>query len=326
MRTKLLQVLLILAFLLPLCVFGAEPKISARIEPDTVMVGDQPILTIEVDKDIVQVVDFPQFENNKIGGVIEILAEFPFDTLETDGRNQKLAKRYLLTCFDEGRYNIDHFPVLYLDKNIVDTIYAPEQLSLFVKTIENIDTVNMTVYDIKAPLNTPFLASEVSGYATIGLIGLAVLVSIIYFIASRYRKREKVEENQRVKEPPHVIAIRELEHLNNQKIWQNNKHKLYYTRLTDILREYLEGRYGVHAMEMTSDEIVDAVVGVNLPPKNFDELKTILKSADLVKFAKHIPSPDENESSYYKAYYFVEETKEVMEDKAVEPEKMVEIS
>ena len=109
--------------------------------------------------------------------------------------------------------------------------------------------------------------------------------------------------------PPHVAAIRALEALHNQKLWQNNRHKQYYSGLTDILRTYIAARWGIGAMEMTSDEIIAAMRPVELPDKARMDLTAILRDGDLVKFAKATPPAEENEADYLKAYYFVEETK-----------------
>jgi len=87
--------------------------------------------------------------------------------------------------------------------------------------------------------------------------------------------------------------------------------KSYYTQLTDIVRAYLNGRYGVNAMEMTSDEIMGAAAALQMSDKNRRDLRAILLTADLVKFARHVPAGEENENLYYAAYYFVEDTKEV---------------
>ena len=116
------------------------------------------------------------------------------------------------------------------------------------------------------------------------------------------------------KEPAHIVAIRELEKLSNQKLWQNGKVKEYYSRLTEILREYLDGRYGVGAMEMTSDEIVAAMKAAEVEPKYITKLGELLSESDLVKFAKYIPSEECHEESYNTVYYFVEESKEVAEE------------
>ena len=114
--------------------------------------------------------------------------------------------------------------------------------------------------------------------------------------------------------PPHVAAIQALEALHNQKLWQNNRHKQYYSGLTDILRTYIAARWDIGAMEMTSDEIIDAMRAEELPDKARMDLTAILRDADLVKFAKATPPAEENEADYLKAYYFVEETKPVEEE------------
>lgn len=298
-----------------------RPTIHISLSPDSILIGDRAVMKVEVEKDFTQVVNPAQFEDNLIGGTIEILAITP-DTVEVATRRHRITYNYLLTSFEEGTFNLANFPALYLDKNITDTLYAPESVALTVGTL-NVDTLNTTIYDIKAPLETPLVLGEVQGYLTLAILLGVVLAAIIYLVAHRRRGEHSEEEKRGPVEPPHLRAIRELEALHNQKVWQNNKHKLYYTRLTDILRDYLYGRYGVRAMEMTSDEIVEAAKELALSPKNLADLTKILRLADYAKFAKHTPSPEENEEAYYGAYYFVEETKQVAEQVAGEPEKMV---
>ena len=300
-----------------------RPTVTTSLSDDTVMIGDHFYLNVEITKDMVQMVEFPRLEN-LMGGTWEILEEEPIDTLEVDGRMQRLLKRYRMISFQEGSFDVDSFPLLYLDKNIVDTIFA-EQINHLVVDTYIVDTVNQTIFDIKAPMDTPLLVGEVSGYIGFGVLALAVLVAIIDLLARRMSRREGKQEQFRPREAPHVIAIRQLEMLNNQKIWQNNKHKLYYTRLTDILREYIDGRYGISAREMTSDEILDAVKELDLNVKDYDYLKSVLKDADLVKFAKSVPEAEQNEGAYFKAYYFVEDTKQILDEKVdLEGEPIVE--
>ena len=113
--------------------------------------------------------------------------------------------------------------------------------------------------------------------------------------------------------PPHVEAIQALEELHNRKLWQNNRHKQYYSGLTDILRSYIARRWEVGAMEMTTDEILGALRPLDLPDKARMDLTAILREGDLVKFAKATPDAETNENAYLKAYYFVEETKPATE-------------
>lgn len=294
-----------------------KPKIlDVKFEPDNILIGDHIILSIDVEKDMTQVVGFPGFDKKSFGGRIELIKEFVPDTLSVEGRVQRIRKRYLLTSFEEGVYNLDSLGILYLDKNIVDTIIYPKEFQILVETIP-IDTLKSTIFDVKPQMQAPLLVDEVKGYAIGLVLSVLVIISLLYFWSNR-RRSVKIFDTSKPKELPHIVAIRDLEQLHNQKIWQNNKHKQYYTRLTDILREYLDGRFEISAHEMITDEIVAEMKKKDISVKQFKESEEILRSADLVKFAKHIPNADENEDVYTKVYYFVEETKQIEEEKSDE--------
>ncbi len=288
---------------------AVPPTVRASVTPDSIAIGDHFTLEITVEKDVMQVVDFPLFEERKISDQIEILGESPIDTLKHDGRRIEIRKRYKLTTFDEGYYGIGKIPVLWADKNIVDTLFSADSLSLTVTTFQ-IDTTKQTIYDIKPVAEAPFSLMEVILYIlAYFLILRPIIIAVVSVIILRKRKRGIGKGKYKPSEPPHVTAIRNLEMLHNQKLWQNNKHKFYYTRLTDILREYLDGRYAIGAMEMTSDEIMSALSEAGIPQKYYADLESVLRDADLVKFAKYVPDAEANEKAYYDAYYFIENTK-----------------
>jgi hypothetical protein len=278
--------------------------VGARLIPDSVAIGDRFELQVTVDKDLMQVVDFPVFGQGMLSEQIEIVEERGVDTLERDGRHVVLGKSYVLTTFEEGVHAIGRFPVLYADKNIVDTLLSADSLVLQVGTFA-IDTTTMTIRDLKPVMKEPVRIGEFSGYTLLALLAAAVLAFGVWWLSRRRRQAETPAPS----EEPHVEAIKALEKLHHEKLWQNNKHKLYYTRLTDILRRYMERRWGVAAMEMASGEILAAAREQGVEGASLNSLKEILRSADLVKFAKHTPPPEENEAAYTKSYYFVENTK-----------------
>lgn len=309
--------------LTPLLTWGAAagqeiPKVTAHIEPDSILIGDRFDLVIDVEKDLVQVVEFPEFENRD--GRIEFVESLPVDTLERDGRHLKLRKRYRLAAFDEGRYNLGTASVLYADKNILDTLSTRDSLYLEVTTFQ-IDSTSQSIYDLKGQRTLPFRLAEIRTYLLWGAAALLLLAAALYVLVRWLRSRGK-RLGDLFKPapplPPHVAAIRALEALHNQKLWQNNRHKQYYSGLTDILRTYIAARWGIGAMEMTSDEIIAAMRPVELPDKARMDLTAILRDGDLVKFAKATPPAEENEADYLKAYYFVEETKLVEENTPTE--------
>jgi hypothetical protein len=294
------------------------PRVTAHVEPDSIAIGDRFDYVIDVEKDLVQVVEFPEFEDPK--GQIELVESLPVDTLERDGRHLKLRKRYRLAAFDEGHYNLGTAHVLYADKNILDTLSSRDSIYLKVGTFE-IDSTSQSIYDVKDLHNLPFRLGEIRTYLIWGAAALLLLAAAAWGLMRWLRSRGKrIGDLFRPAPPlpPHVAAIQALEALHNQKLWQNNRHKQYYSGITDILRTYIAARWEIGAMEMTSDEIIAAMQPVELPGKARMDLTAILRVADLVKFAKAAPEAEENEACYLKAYYFVEETKFVEEDAPAE--------
>ena len=275
-----------------------QPQVRAELSADTVLIGHRFKLRVEVTKDVMQMVAFPEFENGRLTDSLEILLEGPVDTVSREGRTEVLAREYLLTCFSPADYRLGRFPALYADKNLVDTICPP------------VDTASHTIYDIKAPLKVPLRFGEVSGYLLFGLIA-ALLIAVAVYVLLLKRGRGLLAALRGPADPPHVAAIKQLEKLHTQKLWQSGKSKQYYTGLTDILREYLAGRYNFQAMEMTSAEIIARIRELSVEERASKRLGSLLEVADFVKFAKYEPDAVQNEDAYQDAYYFVEETKQL---------------
>ncbi|MDR2912773.1 MAG: hypothetical protein LBV38_05725 [Alistipes sp.] len=322
---------------------------SAKFDRDSIVIGDQFSLEVTVEKDVMQVVDFPSFdaaaenpegaENPEnasgagnperaqnpdtqptgpveIAPGVEILREFPADTLPTDSRRQRIVKRWLLTVWEAGDYSLGRFPALYVDKNVVDTLLSVDSLRIRVSTFD-IDLEKDRPYDIKPPLKLPLKFGEISGWIALALLALALLGALIWLLVRHLRRGGKLFGGGGPPVPPHVEAIRRLEALRNQKLPLSGRHKQYYSGITDILRAYIDARFGIGAMEMTSDEILAATSETGeIDSKRYDDLAALLRLADLVKFAKLTPDEGENDRAYFNAYYFVEETKAVVEGKA----------
>ena len=122
-----------------------------------------------------------------------------------------------------------------------------------------------------------------------------------------------VIEKPKVIIPPHTKALEELEKLALKKLWQEGKIKEYYTGITDILREYIYGRYGIGAAEMTSDEIMQALKRKDINEAMKGKLMEIMVLADLVKFAKENPLPEDHEFCFNASIDFIKETTPVNE-------------
>lgn len=272
--------------------------------------------------------------------IFELVEDYPLDTIKVEGRKLHLRKRYLLAVMETGVIPMRP-AILYFDKNREepDTLYTDDTLRLNVERFMELDTtlflkadptaqqgfgVNKELADsmlkdegLYTQKNLPFIFAEIKDYAMYGTIVLIVLGLLIWllvwYLRRRWQARERVIKPAS-KLPPHVVAIKALDELKNRKLWQNGKHKLYYSSLTDILRVYIDGRWDIGALEMTTDEIISALRDVDIQHQSRSALIAILRSADMVKFAKATPDVEENEQSFIDAYYFVENTKFVEQE------------
>lgn len=296
------------------------PTVTARVEPDSIMIGDRFDYVIDVEKDLVQVVEFPVFDPRD--GKIELVENCRSTRSNATAGGSNCASATGWPHSTRANTTSARRRCSTPTKNILDTLRSTDSVYLEVATFQ-IDSTSQSIYDLKAQKNLPFRFREVSGYVKWGVFFLLMLLAAGYalkrYLASRGKGFGDLFKPAPPL-PPHVAAIQALEALHNQKLWQNNRHKQYYSGLTDILRTYIAARWGFGAMEMTSDEIIETMRPEELPDKARMDLTAILRDADLVKFAKATPEAEQNEADYLKAYYFVEETKPVEEEAPAEEE------
>ncbi|MDR3185057.1 MAG: transmembrane domain-containing protein [Prevotellaceae bacterium] len=284
-----------------------EAVLKASFDRDSIMIGEQVQWTLKATVDRSIEAFFPVIDSIT-DGRIELLKNEGLDTLQTSSNNITIQHTYIITSFDEGIYTLPEIPLLLRHRDgKLDTAYF-ERLSLLVKTVP-IDTTTFEPYDIKTPITYPLTFMEVLPWALSGLAVLALIALTVYIIIRR-RQHKPIFFKPKPKEPPHVVALRELDKIKADKLWQNNKVKLYYTRVTDVLRIYMEERYSMQAMEQTSEEILQALKSMPLSDGLTDKLRELLSVSDLVKFAKYQPMTDENEKALATAQEFVDETKE----------------
>jgi hypothetical protein len=285
---------------------------------------------------------------------LEFLSDYDTDTIKVDGRRLTLRKRYRFAAMETGDLSI--VPVLlYQTKNHseLDTIYAERRAVLHVKRYEQLDTLNfMSANMFTAPgamsqpgaqvdpnivnkhLKTkgiitqqdmPFILEEIEPnnersklwlYILIGVAVVAIALFVVWYLR---RRRLLQTEVGVVLLPPHVEANKALVELHHRKLWQNGNFKAYYTQLSMILRRYVSRRWEVQALESTTNELIAILRGIDMPGLSRDNLIEILRTADMVKFAKAEPEAEHNEECYTMAYYFVENTK--LEEIAVDKDK-----
>ena len=289
----------------------AQPTtVSATMDSTILLVGEQTRLTFTVAQMRDRQVCAPVFSDTIVSG-LEIVERLPLDTQLADDGLLLVSQSYVLTSFDSALYFIDAQP--FVDGT--DTLYS-NPLSLKVVSIP-VDTAQHAIADIKPvyapPFDWPLFWLIV--LITLGVVALAVIGFFVY----RYVKRHaapsaEVAEPQDLR-PAHEIALERLDVIKAEKLWQQNRAKEYHTQLTDVVRDYIARRFGICAVEQTSAEILAGIQPELSGQKTvYADLKTLLTTSDLVKFAKYKPLVSEDEKSLALAYQFVEATKEVAPD------------
>ncbi|MDR1169821.1 MAG: hypothetical protein LBK97_03200 [Prevotellaceae bacterium] len=299
MKSRFLLFIFVLAIL---CSGRAEAQteVTLSIEPeqDTIVIGDQVALKVSVIAPKNEIIIFPDFKQQLSEG-IDLIETKNVDTVKTNDSNfKRLERKYLITSFDEGRYHFNGFPVLKATPSGIDTLYSSNEIVLIVKTVA-LDE-DFQPYDVKDIKTYPSQWWLWTGIITAALL---LIVATVIFVIRKYRK--PAEKQAKLKINPYVWATHELENLKNSNL-ASTRTKEYYSRLTDIVREYIELQTNVSAMEKTSDEILSL-----LPDTVFNSgeliqnIRDLFSVADLVKFAKYPASVFECETSWDDAHKFV---------------------
>jgi hypothetical protein len=189
-----------------------------------------------------------------------------------------------------------------------DTVVSSQALF----TVYDIKDIHDDIYETKFNLKElffyiwKFLKANWWWLLAVLILGFAAIYYFLY-----YKKGKPVfQVKEKVKEPAHIIAFRELERIRKEKLWLKNQIKEYYTQLTDTFRKYLENRFELPAMEKTSAEILDDLNETKyLEDDLVIKLREVLQRADFVKFAKSMPLPDENEKSLKLIWEIVDRSK-----------------
>lgn len=302
----ILFIAIVLSFLQGTKLYAQQTLIDVSIDSAAILIGEQTVLHLTITTDNGKNVIVP-IPNDTLMTGVEVLNIAKADTTVIDNNRLLIKQDILITSFDSSLYLLPPFKVI----DQTDTIYS-NQVALKVSTIPvNIDKPE-EFNDIKDTWDPPFVLADY--YLLIyGVLFACFLICLIGYILKRLRNRQSIIpfKKQEPKLPPFEMAMKELDEIKQQKLWQQGRNKEYYTLLTDTLRKYMVNRFGINAMEMTSGEILELIRLESEANSSYNSLKQILELADFVKFAKLHPLPDENELSLMNAYLFVNQTKVV---------------
>jgi hypothetical protein len=282
-------------------------SVKAFTNQRKIVIGDQVGLFLEVKpnskSDKVQWATMP----DSIKG-LEIVEKGKIDTI-VSGNTYSLKQRLLVTGFDSGRYYIPSFQ-FQITTNGQAAAYATDSIPIEVQTVA-VDTAK-AFKPIKEIIAVKFSIWEYWKEMLAAVILIAFIVFLFVYFVKNKKTKIPIKETKAPLEKAHEKALRLLSELKGKQYMQQGKGKEYFTEMSDILRTYLEERYDITAMEQTTDELLA------LLKKQTDnkaelrkvrpELKLILRTADLAKFAKANPLPDEYEDCYAAAMEVIRRT------------------
>ena len=299
--------LLFIAILIISTVASAQVDTTrfSRLSRDSILIGDQVELILDL-----QMNEGDGFliasRSEQLAPGVETIKGMTFDTLSIKKGKVDIQAHMTITSFDSGSYALP--PLLALIQNStgeVDSLLykGPE---LYVNTIP-IDTATYVIKDIKGQIGYPLTFKEILPWLLLALL-IAALVYLVIRLINARRNNLTLFGKPVQKDPPHIVALRDLEKIRKQKLWQNNKQKQFYTAVTDTLRYYISERFGIMTMERPSGEMLEDLKKQDIEPGTFDKMEKLFGRADLVKFAKYEASAEENEETIPDAVQFVNST------------------
>ena len=274
----------LLILLLTIVSFSQKrPLVNAEIDTTNIRIGEQFNLKISVNE--IKNVIIPKLELKGLEVV---------DTAKTDTLKSSLVKKYTITGFDSGSFYIPQQQIF-----VKNQAFLTDSLLVNVATIA-IDTSKIKKFPIKSIKSEPYVLDDFKGYIWITLVVLLLVGILVYLLFFR-KKKETVEEVVIPLKPAYEEAIEKLQQLDEKLLWQNNKIKEYYSELTGIVRNYIGRDIEIPTFEQTSNEIIELIEAQNskkklgLSKETIATIHSLLKNADLVKFAKSKPLSHEIE-------------------------------
>ncbi len=299
---------LLLLLFMAVCTVQAQTTVNAKLDANHIMVGDQIRMFIEAQHNPkegrLQWAVLPDTFNK-----LEIVEKGKIDTVQ-NGNLVTYKQRLLVTGFDSGVFVIPQFTFPVIPDNGTPYTIQTDSFPVLVQTVA-VDTTK-PFRGIKEIMQVKSTWLDYIWYIIGGLlfIGLALFV-FFYFIRNKKTAAPP---------PPPAVPVKTLQEqalemlakLEQKQLWQNGQVKEYYSELTDIVRSYIEARYDVPTLELTTDEILDNVQRHGELSRHKELLASILYPADLAKFAKAEPLPHEHAAAMEHAIQFINVTKPVI--------------
>ena len=288
---------------------AAPVSITAKLDSAILLMGKTTALHIEVVQEKGANGLFPIDHVDTLNAWVEIADRPAADTTDLGNNRIQINRDIILQSFDSGMYAIG--PIAYV---VGGDTFRTKQLTLKVLPVK-VDSLQ-DIHDLKPVEGVPFKLFDwvpdfIADWWWAWLLALALIAGGLYYYHRWYKKGINPLKPERKRLPAYEEAMVNLQNLKQKQLWQNGQEKEYFTGLTDILRVYIDRRFHVNAVEMTSTEIIATLKQNDETRAVNEQLSMILEIADFVKFAGARPLADDNEMAFQRAVQFVEATKPV---------------
>lgn len=311
--------ILFLLFLSVPAAKGQNVVLNADFDSLAICIGQQARMTLDLRVDTGYEVKMPDLRKDTLCAGIEIRGVQEKRSLIDNGKREKYVQEYLVTSFDANQYNVPAFDV-YIDS----VKYPSRSPELFVYNV-NINTEKIdSISPVRDIIGVELGWEEYRDSVYLGVIVL-FSVSLLVYLAILFIKNKPIIRIIKIKPkvPSHIQAMKAIDEIKNDpSLAAGENSKLYYTRLTDVLRQYLDDRFGINAMEMTTSEIVAELKKIE-DKDALKDLQELFEMADLVKFAKMSVTMYDNNRNMLNAIEFVNRTKNVEEETIKQPTEKV---
>ncbi len=224
------------------------------------------------------------------------------DEIDLDDGRRKIESRFLLTTFTTGDYIIPPIPIEYMMPDSTRKILISEPIAIRVSSLLAEDSDTLDIRDLKPPFD--FQASRAWLYY---LIGSVILVgAILFYLIWRHRRKKQLESEWIDPRQPWEIAFEGLAVLKEKNLPAENKYKLYYIDLSEIVRAFLGRIYNIPVLDMTTDEFCANLTELEVTEDQYIWIKAFLMYSDLVKFAKYIPEVERTETDFNESHQLID--------------------
>ena len=301
-----MRLLLVISALLSGIIPSGQSYLKQLQQRDSILIADQLEYGVEMrGMPADAILALPDY-TRALTDTLTLVRNWKVDTLKVNKTSGvptlDLRASVVLAPFEEGKYKLPDIAVQRTVGGAIDTLLF-EGMEFEAKTIP-IDTATFQIHDIKDQIKYPLTLAELLPYL-IGIWIVALLAIIIGCLIIMAGRRKTVVEVHR--DPPYIVALRNLDGLKGDKYWAPEKQKTLYSGITDTLRTYIENVFGINAEEMTTAEIFDAIKG-RIPDDLYAETKALFETSDFVKFAKFTATEQQNASAVPSAVKFVTST------------------